>query len=113
MLTPYTYIGHRLAQSLLRPHVLSFLDLASAFSQTELESRDGTIARDTRKHSLVEDAGGSAARADYGVIVLAVSRQSGAMQFNPQAQVRLESGDVLIAMGERQKLKQLENVLGA
>jgi K+/H+ antiporter YhaU regulatory subunit KhtT len=35
------------------------------------------------------------------------------MQFNPQAQVRLESGDVLIAMGERQKLKQLESVLGA
>ena len=47
------------------------------------------------------------------MIVLAVRRQSGAMQFNPQAQVRLESGDVLIAMGERQKLKQLENVLSA
>jgi K+/H+ antiporter YhaU regulatory subunit KhtT len=33
------------------------------------------------------------------------------MQFNPQADVRLEPGDVLIAMGERQKLKQLENEL--
>jgi K+/H+ antiporter YhaU regulatory subunit KhtT len=33
------------------------------------------------------------------------------MQFNPQAYVRLEDGDVLIAMGERQKLKQLENAL--
>ena len=33
------------------------------------------------------------------------------MQFNPQADVRLESGDVLIAMGERQKLKQLESEL--
>jgi K+/H+ antiporter YhaU regulatory subunit KhtT len=32
------------------------------------------------------------------------------MQFNPQADVRLEDGDVLIAMGERQKLKQLENL---
>jgi voltage-gated potassium channel len=47
----------------------------------------------------------------YGVIVLAVRRQSGTMQFNPQAAVRLEGGDVLIAMGERQKLKQLENEL--
>jgi K+/H+ antiporter YhaU regulatory subunit KhtT len=45
------------------------------------------------------------------VIVLAVRRQSGTMQFNPQADVRLEGGDVLIAMGERQKLKQLENEL--
>ena len=32
VLTPYTFIGHRLAQSMLRPHVLSFLDVASAFS---------------------------------------------------------------------------------
>ena len=37
VLTPYTYIGHRLAQSLLRPHVLSFLDLASAFGRTDLD----------------------------------------------------------------------------
>src|SRR4029079_12911733 len=29
--TPYSFIGHRLAQSLLRPHVSSFLDVASAF----------------------------------------------------------------------------------
>ena len=45
------------------------------------------------------------------MIVLAVRRQNGVMQFNPQADVRLEAGDVLIAMGERQKLKQLENEL--
>src|SRR4029450_4388835 len=37
VLTPYTYIGHRLAQSLLRPHVLSFLDVASAFGRTDLD----------------------------------------------------------------------------
>jgi hypothetical protein len=35
-------------------------------------------------------------------------RHTGTMQFNPQADVRVEAGDVLIAMGERQKLKQLE-----
>src|SRR5947199_10777145 len=32
--TPYSFIGHRLAQSLLRPHVASFLDVASAFRQS-------------------------------------------------------------------------------
>src|SRR6185369_168724 len=29
--TPYSFIGHRLPQSILRPHVASFLDVASAF----------------------------------------------------------------------------------
>ena len=47
---------------------------------------------------------------NYGVIVLAVRRKNGGMLFNPQADVRLEDGDVLIAMGERQKLKGLENI---
>ena len=37
VLTPYTYIGHRLAQSLLRPHVATFLDVASAFGQADLD----------------------------------------------------------------------------
>ena len=45
--------------------------------------------------------------------VLAVGRQSGTRQFNPQADVRLTAGDVLIAMGEHQKLKQLGNELRA
>src|SRR5436190_19934417 len=35
--TPYTFIGHRLAQSMLRPDVLSFLDVASAFSGSDLD----------------------------------------------------------------------------
>jgi hypothetical protein len=33
------------------------------------------------------------------------------MQFNPQADVRLDGGDMLIAMGERLKLKQHETAL--
>jgi voltage-gated potassium channel len=113
VLTPYTFIGHRLAQSLLRPHVLSFLDVASAFGKTDLELdiEQLPVAPGSflSSRTLAEaHLGGS-----YGVIVLAVRRPSGLMQFNPQADIRLEAGDVLIAMGERQKLKQLENELRA
>jgi voltage-gated potassium channel len=113
VLTPYTYIGHRLAQSLLRPHVVSFLDVASAFGRTDLDlaiEQLPVLPGSFLSSKTLEEAhlGGS-----YGVIVLAVRRQSGTMQFNPQAAVRLEAGDVLIAMGERQKLKQLENELSA
>ena len=112
VLTPYTYIGHRLAQSLLRPHVVSFLDVASAFGKTELglEIEQLPVAPGSffLSSTTLEEAH---LGRTYGVIVLAVRRQSGTMQFNPQADVRLEGGDVLIAMGERQKLKQLEHEL--
>ena len=107
VLTPYTFIGHRLAHSLLRPHVVSFLDLASAFGGTDLdlsiEQLPVTPGSVLSSKTLEEAQLGRT----YGVIVLAVRRQSGAMQFNPQAQMRLEAGDVLIAMGERQKLKTI------
>jgi voltage-gated potassium channel len=111
VLTPYTYIGHRLAQSLLRPHVVSFLDVASTFgkSDLDLEIEQLSVAPESGLSSqTLEEA---RLGRTYGVIVLAVRRQSGAMQFNPQADLRLEAGDVLIAMGERQKLAQLENAL--
>lgn len=112
VLTPYTYIGHRLAQSLLRPHVLSFLDLASALGKTDLDLAIEQLLV-TPGCSLSSKTLAEAELGRTGVIVLAVRRPSGAMQFNPQAQVRLEGGDVLIAMGERQRLKQLENALSA
>jgi voltage-gated potassium channel len=111
VLTPYVHIGHRLAQSLLRPHVVSFLDVASAFDRTDLdlaiEQLPVAAGSFLSSKTLEEVHLGRT----YGVIVLAVRRRSGTMEFNPQADVRLDAGDVLIAMGERPKLKQLETEL--
>jgi len=111
VLTPYTYIGHRLAQSLLRPHVVSFLDVASTFGKTDLDLdieqlrvMPGSLLS---SRTLAESNLGRS----YGVIVLAIRRAGGPMEFNPQADIRLEGGDVLIAMGERQKLKRIEHEL--
>jgi voltage-gated potassium channel len=111
VLTPYTYIGHRLAQSLLRPHVVNFLDVASAFGRTDLDLEIEQLPVAEKSGLAMKTLEEAHLGRTYGVIVLAVRRKSGTMQFNPQADVRLEPGDVLIAMGERQKLKQLENEL--
>jgi voltage-gated potassium channel len=111
VLTPYTFIGHRLAQSLLRPHVVSFLDVASAFGKTDLDLDIEQLRVGPGSFLSSRTLAEANLGRTYGVIALAVRRQSGVMEFNPQADVRLDPGDVLIAMGERQKLKQLENEL--
>ena len=110
VLTPYSFIGHRLAQSLLRPHVATFLDVASAFGQTDLdlEIEQLPVAPGSALSSRTLEQ--AQLGRTYGVIVLAVRRKDGGMLFNPQADMRLEDGDVLIAMGERQKLKLLESI---
>src|SRR2546428_9129157 len=113
VLTPYSFIGHRLAQSMLRPHVATFLDVASAFRQSsDLElaieqlhiGRSSPLASNTLEQLRLGK--------NYGVIVLAVQHKTGVMQFNPPADTSIEAGDVLIAMGERPKLRLLEEEIG-
>jgi len=50
-------------------------------------------------------------RRDTGVIVLAIRRAGGEMLFNPPAEAKISGGDHLIAMGEPQSLRRLEQVL--
>jgi voltage-gated potassium channel len=107
VLTPYTFIGHRLAQSMLRPHVLSFLDVASAFSgrgDLEIETEQLQISKESPLcNRTLEEA---RVRQTYGLIVLALKKGSDNMLFNPEANTRVEAGDVLIAMGQRGQLKR-------
>ena len=110
--TPYSFIGHRLAQSMLRPHVASFLDVASAFRKSDLELEIEQVQIDSSSALVAKTLEQLRLGSQYGVIVLAVQHKSGVMQFNPPADLRIEAGDVLIAMGDRAKLKRLEQETG-
>jgi voltage-gated potassium channel len=109
--TPYTFIGHRLAQSLLRPHVLSFLDVASAFEGRELDLDIEQVKVSATSPAASQTLEQSRLRQKLGVIVLAVMKPDGTMQFNPDGDTLIEAQDILIAMGERSKLQQLERSL--
>ena len=111
--TPYSFIGHRLAQSMLRPHVATFLDVASAFRQSSALDLEIEQLQIGRASPLVSNTLEQLRLAkNYGVIVLAVQHKTGVMQFNPPADTNIEAGDVLIAMGERPKLRLLEEEIG-
>jgi len=111
--TPYSFIGHRLAQSMLRPHVATFLDVASAFRQSSALDLEIEQLQIGRASPLVSNTLEQLRLAkNYGVIVLAVQHKTGVMQFNPPADTSIEAGDVLIAMGERPKLRLLEEEIG-
>lgn len=114
VLAPYTFIGHRLAQSLLRPHVLSFLDVASAFRQKSGESLEiGQIPVKSSNRSVGQTLETSRLRQRYGVIVLAIQKPAEAMRFNPSGDTLIEAGDYLIAMGEGEGLRRMEADFGS
>jgi voltage-gated potassium channel len=110
VVSPYIFAGQRIAHSFLRPHVVSFLDAATTHLGMDLEIGEVPItARSPFAGKTVEN---SRIRQDRGVIILAIKRAAG-MRFNPAPDDRIEAGDFLIAMGEPQQLRELEQTAGS
>ena len=107
VVSPYIFAGQRIAQSFLRPHVVSFLDTATTHLGIDLEIGQVAIAPQSPFAGMTIES--SRIRQDRGVIVLAIKREAG-MRFNPAPDDRIESGDFLIAMGEPQQLRELEQM---
>jgi len=107
VVSPYLFAGQRIAQSFLRPHVVSFLDTATTHLGMDLGIGEISVP----KHSSFagKTIESSRIRQDRGVIILAIKREQG-MRFNPSPEDRIEPGDYLIAMGEPGQLRQLEQM---
>ena len=110
VVSPYSFAGQRIAQSLLRPHVVSFLDTATTHLGMDLEI--GEIQITGRSVFAGKTIESSKIRQERGVIVLAIKRREG-MKFNPAPDERIEADDCLIAMGEPAQLRQLEQTAAA
>ncbi len=111
--TPYAFIGRRLAQALLRPHALSFLDVAAAFEDAKRDIEIAQVKVKTAPSSSTPapTLEASNLRQRLNVIILAVTKRDGAMRFDPPGSTRIEPGDVLVAVGERRNLEDLEREL--
>jgi voltage-gated potassium channel len=105
VVSPYSFAGQRIAQSLLRPHVVSFLDTATTHLGMDLEIGEVHITPGSMFAGKTLET--SRIRQERGVIVLAIKRRDG-MRFNPAPDERIEPDDCLIAMGEPTQLRQLE-----
>jgi voltage-gated potassium channel len=109
VVSPYSFAGQRIAQSFLRPHVVSFLDTATTHLGMDLEI--GEIQVRANSEFAGKTVGNSRLRQERGVIILAIKREQG-MHFNPSPDDLIESGDCLIAMGQPAQLRQLEQAVG-
>ena len=105
VVSPYHFAGQRIAQSFLRPHVVSFLDTATTHLGMDLEI--GEILIGPTSEFAGKTVGSSRLRQERGVIILAIKREQG-MHFNPSPDDEIKSGDCLIAMGQPAQLRQLE-----
>jgi voltage-gated potassium channel len=109
VISPYTFAGHRIAQSFLRPNVVDFLDLAVSRQQNE-EMIIEEILVDKSSRFAAQTVGSSRIHHDFGIMILAVKHGSGESTFNPTATEGINAGDNLIVMGPSENMSKLEAV---
>ena len=112
-LSPYNYAGQRMARMLTRPNVQRFLDLAlSSLSDGDLDLQIEEVRVAEKSQLIGTNLIDADLRKRLGVIVLAIRRADGHLDFNPGPSQTVSPGDFLIAMGDSLKLKELETLAG-
>ncbi len=111
VVSPYQMSGKRMANLLLRPTVVEFIE-TSLFDPTmdlvmeelHLPAEGSAVGKSVQSSGL---------RKDYGVIVVAIKRKDGRLVMNPSPDDLFQGGDILIALGKREEFRRISNLLGA
>jgi voltage-gated potassium channel len=108
VISPYAIGGFRVAQAVLRPTVLDFIELATRTEHLEIQIEEtqvedgsalaGVTLRDSRL------------RQDLGVIIVAIKKLNGPMIYNPAGEYVLAAADILIALGHRENLDRMDGL---
>jgi voltage-gated potassium channel len=110
VVAPYAIGGAKVAQAVLRPAVVDFIELALGSEHLDLQIEETRIepASPLAGQTLHD----SRLRQELGVIVAAIKNKHGHLVANPTGETVMEAGDILIALGNRQSLDQLEERAG-
>ena len=111
VISPYEIGADRMAQVVLRPNVDAFMEEALSVSGLDLHLdevaiREGSVLAG---RSLVE----SQFRQRYDTIVVAVKNAAEGWRYNPSAQLVLQAGDVLVVLGDRERIRRLRTAASA
>jgi voltage-gated potassium channel len=110
VVSPYEIGGRKMAQTILRPTVTTFIELTMqegvdlSMEETGVEPGSPLIGLPLKDSGI---------RRDLDLIVVAIKRADGHMLFNPNPETQILAGDTLIVLGLRQNLEALENLMRA
>jgi voltage-gated potassium channel len=111
VVSPYTIGGTGIANAILRPAVVDFIELVTKREHLELQMEEVLISKGSSlAGKTILEAG---VRQRLGIIVVAVKKEEGLMEFNPSSSTGIESGDRLIVLGGGESLARLEALAGS
>lgn len=109
VVSPYVIGGTRMAQSILRPNVVDFIEIATGSEHVDLQMDEVNIPQYSQfaGQTLIS----SGFRKETGVIIVGIKKTNGKMIFNPHSNAVIEGGDTLIVLGEPPNVLKLEGLV--
>jgi voltage-gated potassium channel len=105
---PYSTAGKEMAKLVLRPQVAAFLDIVSTSGGPELLFEEIEVVESCR------EAGKTIRelriRQQTGAMIVALRKRDGTFDTTPTPDATLDAGDVMIAAGTPEELRQLEEL---
>jgi voltage-gated potassium channel len=109
VVSPYHIGGSRMAQAILRPNVVDFIEIAMGRGHIDLQMEEISIP--DRSPFLGKNLKEAGLRKDTGVIIVGIKQASGKMVFNPGSASLIEAKDTLIVLGQPASISKLESML--
>ena len=107
--SPYEMGAVSMAHRIIRPTVTSFLDLAFAHKRRDIQMEEIPVSSASELVNVqLKDSG---IRQKYNLIIIAIKKTDGSMQFNPSFEAVIAPHDTVIAVGEADNLQKLGWVL--
>ncbi len=105
--SPYFIGATRMAQQLVRPTVIDFIDLAVHGGELGLRLEEMLVSENSPLiGKILLDTG---IRKNHNLIVVAIKRHHGEMLFNPSPDTEIRDSDTLVLLGDQESIKNLEN----
>ncbi len=108
VVSPYKLSGLRIAQGLIRPTVVDFMDLIIRRKELSLFMEEMVVKKDSPlvNRNLAE----SDIRKKSNVIVVAIKKPGKEIIFNPSPGITIDTGDTLLVLGDKEAVNQFENI---
>jgi voltage-gated potassium channel len=103
-ISAYQWGGLRLAASIMRPSVIDFLELSFPGRGAEIDLEEIRVAEDS---ALVGQPIGAVEQSSTRLRIVALKRGSAPSTLIPDPATRVEAGDFLVAIGDRDTLRRL------